>query len=260
MSAKFSASRKRAFLTYLSQTGNQTISAERAKVSRSWVCLHRSTDAEFDAACRAAIAEAAERLAAGDECPRHSPFPRYLGGAELVVAGSNRRHKQVRRARIKQWTARTEKRFLEALAATCNVKAACAEAGLWPPSAYAHRKRWPGFAELWDEAEKIGYARIEAALVEEAGNLFSPREFEPDIPIEGMTVWHALQLLHMHRRQVRGTGGRPGLPAVKSQTATTAEVIKALERRLRSFETWQERQPGEREVRRFRRRCAKRGS
>ena len=33
MSKKFSASRKRAFLTYLAQTGNQTLSAERAKVS-----------------------------------------------------------------------------------------------------------------------------------------------------------------------------------------------------------------------------------
>ena len=33
MSKKFSAQRKRAFLTYLAQSGNQTLSAERAKVS-----------------------------------------------------------------------------------------------------------------------------------------------------------------------------------------------------------------------------------
>ncbi len=47
MSKKFSAARKRAFLHYLAETGNQTISAERAKVSRSWVCLHRKEDAGF---------------------------------------------------------------------------------------------------------------------------------------------------------------------------------------------------------------------
>ncbi len=58
MSKKFSAQRKNAFLRYLSQTGNQTLSAERAKVSRSWVRLHRSSDPAFDAACREAIEEA----------------------------------------------------------------------------------------------------------------------------------------------------------------------------------------------------------
>ena len=62
MSKKFSAQRKRAFLTYLAQSGNQTLAAERAKVSRSWVCLHRATDAKFDAACVAAIAAAREAL------------------------------------------------------------------------------------------------------------------------------------------------------------------------------------------------------
>ena len=49
MSRKTSPARRAAFLKALSETGNQTIAAERAKVSRSWVQLHRSTDPAFDA-------------------------------------------------------------------------------------------------------------------------------------------------------------------------------------------------------------------
>ena len=138
---------------------------------------------------------------------------------------------QIGRAREKQWTPRIEKRFLSALAATCNVKAACAEVGMWPPSAYNHRRRWPAFDALWKQAEEIGYLRIEAALVEEGCNLFSEREVEHDIRIEGMTVWDAMQLLHMHKHQVRGIGGRPGLPP--DPLASDDEVVKALARSLR---------------------------
>ena len=42
-----SAARKAAFFDALRATGNQTLAAEAAKVSRSWVCLHRAQDPEF---------------------------------------------------------------------------------------------------------------------------------------------------------------------------------------------------------------------
>ncbi|HVR91052.1 MAG TPA: hypothetical protein VHG29_08165 [Novosphingobium sp.] len=175
MTKKFSQARRDAFLTALAQTGNQTLSAERAKVSRGWVTLHRSTDAGFDAACRDAIAEAraalrdapsALRRAQGSVAPqgeRNSMKPPtgwgYLDGAELVVKGTGGssfpdaptqgRRVQIARARVRQWSPRVEERFLAALTATCNVKAACAEVGLTPASAYNHRLRWDGFARRW---------------------------------------------------------------------------------------------------------------
>jgi hypothetical protein len=251
MSKKFSAARKRAFLTRLAESGNQSLAAERAKVSRSWVQLHRSSDAGFDAACREAIARAAERLgpsirpcgATQDERVLEAPLPptadaatplparalrespspakgrgacappsgwAYFDGAELVVAGSNKRHRQVRRARVGQWTARVEERFLAALAASCNVTAACREAGMWPPSAYTHAKRWPAFAEAWDEAVEIGFLRIETALLEDAGNYLSGRGQPPLAPLKGMTVGQAIHLLHMHKHAVKGIGRAPG--------------------------------------------------
>ena len=44
MTAKFSQPRGEAFLAALRETGNRTLAAERAKVSQSWVQLHRSSD------------------------------------------------------------------------------------------------------------------------------------------------------------------------------------------------------------------------
>src|SRR5690349_15806794 len=158
MTAKMSEARRRAFLSALTDTGNQTLAAERAKVSRSWVQLQRSTDADFKRAVEDAVAAARELLGPNAACKPPAGWG-FLDGEELVVKGTGgpappgARHGglggkrvQIARARIKQWSPRVEKRFLETLSATCNVKAACAEVGLTPASAYAHKKRWQGFA------------------------------------------------------------------------------------------------------------------
>ncbi len=134
----------------------------------------------------------------------------YLAGAELVVRGSNGRRCQIGRARAGQWSARTEERFLAALSATCNVKAACAEVGRHQTSAYAHRKRWTAFARRWDEAIETGYVRIEMALLGNACNLFSNNELPPEEVLRDMTVEQALHVLHMHKCEVRGIGRKPG--------------------------------------------------
>lgn len=229
MSKKFSAARKQAFLTYLARTGNQTLAAEMAKVSRSWVGLHRSGDARFDADCRAAVEQAKVRLREAAEAETDEDQERpstgsgraalgkltYHAGAELVVRGTGGsgggKRVQIGRARLKQWTPRVETRFLAALAASCNVKAACAEVGMWPASAYNHRKRWPGFARRWDAAIDTGFARLEAALVEAgSSNPFSDPDFAQDNPIREMSAREALQLLNMHKHYVRGLGGEPG--------------------------------------------------
>jgi hypothetical protein len=213
MSRKTSPARRSAFFKALEETGNQTLAAERAKVSRSWVQLHRSTDPAFDAACRAAIAAAKLRLAGAEG---RAP-PRgwgHLDGEELVVKGSGGsgggRRIQIARARLKQWTPRVEDRFLQVLGATCNVKAACAEIGLTPASAYGHRERWPAFARRWEAAIAEGYARIEAALMANGENLFSSPDLPPEAPMPPMSVEQAIHILHMHKNEVREIGGRPG--------------------------------------------------
>lgn len=210
MSHKTSTARREAFFRALAETGNQTLAAERAKVSRSWVTLHRAADPDFRARIEAARAEAKGRIA---QAKAVAPPVGWgsLDGAELVVRGSNGRRTQIARARLKQWSPRVEARFLSVLAATCNVKAACAAVELTAASAYAHARRWPGFAERWRAAVEIGYLRIEAGLLAQLdANPFSDRDVDAEAAMPRMTVAEALQLLHMHKREVRGVGGRPG--------------------------------------------------
>ncbi len=253
MSKKFSAARKRAFLHFLAATGNQTISAEWAKVSRAWVCLNRKEDAGFDAACRGAIAAARDRFQGrpspslrtngeGEPPPLAPPAggrgissnqpPRgwkFLDGVELVVRGSNGRRTQIGRARVGQWSARVEERFLAALSATCNVKAACAEVGKHATSAYAHRRRWTAFARRWDAAIETGYVRIEMALLAAGCNLFSGSELPPEEALRDMTVDQAIHILHMHKHEARGIGGRPGL---RARIPALADVREGIQKKI----------------------------
>jgi hypothetical protein len=213
MTAKFSQARKDAFLAALAETGNQTLAAERAKVSRSWVHLHRSGDPEFRRLSDEAIAAAMARLGAHPERRPPSGWG-SLDGEELVVKGTGGsgggKRVQIARARLKQWSPRVEERFLATLSATCNVKAACAEAGMTAASAYGHRKRWRAFAERWDAAVEEGFARLEAGLLERGGNVFSGVGLGEPALTPPMTVEQALQLLHMHKHEVRGIGKAPG--------------------------------------------------
>jgi hypothetical protein len=213
MTRKFGQARREAFLAALRETGNHTIAAERAKVSRSWVTLHKASDPEFARACGVAVeeAKAALRQAQGE---REGCGAGYHAGEELVVRGTGGagggKRVQVARARLKQWSPRVEARFLSALAATCNVKAACAEVGLTPASAYNHRKRWPRFAERWDAAVEIGYLEIESGLVAAALVALGDADFPGPAPLGPMTVAQAIHVLHMHQHAVRGIGKAPG--------------------------------------------------
>ncbi len=253
MSAKISAARRAHFLKIVAETGNQTIAVERAKVSRSWVTLHRATDPAFDAAVREALAESQRRLGehplpaqapiksgsespvSGGPCPAGSrdcrgqsrpetpvegkgkKRARYHQGYELIIrgtrsgrAGANKRLVQIGRARVRQWTARAEDRFLEALSRTANVKAACAAVGLSPASAYNHRDRRPDFERRWRETLNIAHIRIEMAFIEQAAAMIEPGGVPCDGPIREMTASEALYLLEMHKRREAGERNRPG--------------------------------------------------
>ena len=251
MTAKYGEARRRAFLSALRATGNQTLAAERAKVSRSWVTLHRASDPAFREAIDDAVAEARERLC-GHGARKPPTGWGYLDGEELVVKGIGGatmpgerpeglgvRRVQIARARLRQWSPRVEMRFLAALAATCNVKAACAAVGMTAASAYGHRKRWMGFAARWDAAIEDGFMRLDAGLLEHGGNVFSgeqPEESDVAAAFRAagpMSFAQALQLLHMHKHRVHGLGKAPGKswtpPASLDDPAIRESIIRKLE-------------------------------
>lgn len=245
MSRKTSQARREAFFAALSETGNQTISAERARVSRSWVALHRANDPAFRARMEEAIARARASLAAsarGDTKP--SAKWRSIDGEALVVRGSGGsgggRRTQLARARVRQWTAHEERRFCDVLAQTCNVKLACKAAGLSPVSAYAHRHRNRDFADAWDAALEDGFLALETGLLENAlrtlGPLVGdadpdqePGDWKPALPMEPISFDDAVRLLGLHRAGRTGMGKRAGrVPGRMPQEAIEAALLKRL--------------------------------
>lgn len=243
MSAKISKARREAFLRAARETGNQTLAAERAKVSRSWVCLHRASDPDFDAAvlrsldaARSKLLDFARNERSGETSKSGMPRPRYHQGHELIIRGTrsgkkgaSRRLVQIGRARVKQWTASSERRFLAVLGETANVKAACAAVGLTPASAYNHRDRHLRFERRWRETLNIAHIRIEYAFIEQAGAALTEGSVPCDGPIREMTASAALYLLEMHKRREAGEHNRAGRWRYKRPSPE--QVIETIRRR-----------------------------
>jgi len=256
MSKQVSAGRRAAFLKALAETGSLTLSAERAKVGKDWSLWHRKRDQVFAAACREAMAAARAALdLTRDE--RGMVPPKGWGtldGVQLVVRGAPGRRTQIRRARVDGWSLAVEDRFLATLAATCNVKAACAEIGMTQASAYYHRNQWPRFAEQWDTALATGYIRLEFALVENAKNVFSGNDPPRDNPLPPVTWADALALLRLHRHRVHGVGKRSGPrgrdPTMEQVQASVLRKIDAIERGERLSEAVRARDAAEHALRR----------
>jgi hypothetical protein len=223
MRAKTSPARRAAFLRALAATGNISLAAERANVSRSWAISMRARDADFARDCAAALATARARFAGAASATLPAGWT-HQDGELLVVRAGNGRRAVVARARAQQWTAQTERRFLETLGATCNVRAACAAAGLSVASAYNRRNKWNGFRARWDTALETGYVRLEMALIENACDLMSGVEPSFDAPMPPMRVQDAIHLLYLHRPAICRTGRRPGRAMMK---LPDIEVVRA---------------------------------
>ncbi|WP_448662354.1 hypothetical protein ACG3SL_17045 [Sphingomonas sp. CJ20] len=144
-------------------------------------------------------------------------------------------------------------RFLDTLAATCNVRMSADASGMCVQGAYGLRRRDPEFARLWREALTIGYQRLEEALLEHALGSVSPDA----IALEPVQLPHtpqgsaepigvsagqralvrtpgtadyalALQLLNRHRATVEGSG-KPAHPRRATEDETNAALMKKLD-------------------------------
>ncbi len=133
------------------------------------------------------------------------------------------------RTKGKTWSDAAERRFLETLAATCNVGRAAEAAGFPTLVAYRRRLKHAGFADRWAAALETGYIRLEFAVLEAANDtLTRDEDFDLDRPIPRMTIAEALAVLRQHRANV-GQGGRPG----KRWHVRTSDPEKARENILK---------------------------
>lgn len=137
----------------------------------------------------------------------------------------------------KRWSDRTERVFLELLAATCNVRLAAREIGFSSTAIYKRRMRYPAFAALWAQAMEHGYARIEAQLVERATDSMVRIELEGDWEAGGEPLSNAemMNLLRLHRAEVRGGapqafGSQRAAPDLEVIRASILRKIEAIER------------------------------
>ncbi len=108
---------------------------------------------------------------------------------------------QLKAVRKDGWTPARRKKFLEALAATCNVSEAARAAGKNLSGAYYQRRRDPGFAREWSQALNVGYAELEALLLRQS--LFGVEQEEVTLDSEGAVRSRKVKRAHPHVVAVR---------------------------------------------------------
>jgi hypothetical protein len=148
------------------------------------------------------------------------------GEAGTVVRRTRWAPAQAVRAQ-RQWCAADEDRFLDCLAATCNVQMACAEADVAPVSVYRQRRRRADFALKWQAALEQGYAALEMQLVEAAKRSLSGERVRGPTVVKPMSAETALRVLTAHRAAVTGHGKSGGYQAPRPTLEQVQDGILA---------------------------------
>lgn len=138
---------------------------------------------------------------------------------------------QLIRSTGKRWSDEAEAKFLDHLAATCNVTAAAEACGFSGPAIYARRRNDPAFAERWQAALEAGHARIQMLLAQRAIEALEGFEPDPDVAVlRPKTFNEARQLLGHHRDSVEGG------PRSRRQWARPRSLEEVRESILRKLE------------------------
>jgi hypothetical protein len=172
-----------AYLRALAETGNATLAAAQAGVSRDWAYKKRKQDARFDGWCREMGSQAKARLRV-----------------------------QQRRARAGGWTGELEERFLAALGATCDVPLAASSVGLTAPTAYRHRTHRPRFAFRWAKALRRGREMQELPWFESAQCFFERQPVPADNPVKVTSIDEVLRMMARCERADRRRGSAARTP------------------------------------------------
>lgn len=174
-----------------------------------------------------------------------------------TISGGNKRALQKKAVGTRYFGKAKRRRFLDTLAVTCNVKAACRAAGVAPANAYRTRGRDPGFAASWQAALALGYVRLEEALLEYAlsrvaagageADEIDPGAVDPaaiegsvakaiaDNTVSNADLQFAVSLLNRHKAAVDGRAalGRNARRAAPEETdAALRRKLDSLARRI----------------------------
>lgn len=151
-------------------------------------------------------------------------------GKGTRITGGNRRRVQARAAPRGSFGAVERQKFLDHLAGCANVTASAKAAGVGVSTVYEARRRDPVFARQYAEALEMGYATLEALLLEAAaiGKGYVPGETVVPGP-ETIDVGLALDLLRLSRapRREPKASGRP--PRRADEKALAEAICAKLE-------------------------------
>lgn len=198
-----------AFLKELRRTANAKLSAERVGVPLQRFHHRRRHYPVFATRWAAAVAFAEAALAKGGLKGPEGDGAKTVGG-EYKVSKAVNRMLQVKRAPAGHITEAGERKFLEVLAATCNVRLACDTVGVSDGAIYLRRQASDLFADRMDAALEHGYERLEVEMLESATASLDPSQLvcwmdktvELPSPLLTMSFEQICLLLGMYRKRV----------------------------------------------------------
>lgn len=159
---------------------------------------------------------------------------------DSIVTAGNGRRLQERKVREGGFTEEKRQIVLDHLASCCNMTRAAAAAGVSVVTVNYHRRRDPVFAAQCEEALAVGYANLEAAMVERAarGGRYEPGPDAEGAPgpetLDTMLALHLLQLRHRPMGQRTGRAGyAPKRASEKELNEAILAQLDVLARRLR---------------------------
>lgn len=121
-----------------------------------------------------------------------------------------------------RWVKGRKQRFLDALAATYDMDAACAAAGLDWPTMCRLRSIDPEFAARWEAVIAAGYDRIEAMLLRQAGAGASAGPDKADLALARDLLRHRAAV----RKEAAARGkGRPAPSRRPDREAMIASIL-----------------------------------
>ena len=135
------------------------------------------------------------------------------------------RAKRVYSPQMKRWNAVTERRFLDALAASGNVKWAAKEAGIAEYTPGRHRRNRPEFALKWAAALDNAYAMLEFELVTAARHAISRLDFPAELKIKPMSAADAIRVLSIYKASLARDGRMAGPEALPKDMEDVREEI-----------------------------------
>ena len=153
----------------------------------------------------------------------------------MAKRGGDKGYVQVRAIRESEWTVDKRARFLDVLAATCNVAEAARAVEMSPSGAYGLRARDGHYALLWAEAFALGEERLREELigvalaqVASANNPTGDRTLPDAAPFDPTLALKVLQL----RAQVApgGNAKRRKMPSQHEVDAALLARFEALDR------------------------------